>query len=80
MRLYLRAAERRPDPPPLRTNDRATILLGMALWAVFGLGAVLFRGQLAEDGRTWWWWTAVIGLLLGGYGLYYIHRRDRHRS
>jgi LPXTG-motif cell wall-anchored protein len=80
VRLYLRAEERRPDPPPLRTNDRATILTGMVLWAVLGLGEILFRGQLAETGRTWWLWTSVIGLLLGGYGLLYISRRDRRRS
>jgi hypothetical protein len=63
----------------VRTNDRATILTGMALWAVFGLGAFVFRDRLAEDGRTWWLWTVMVGLALGGYGLYYVHRRD-HRD
>jgi hypothetical protein len=80
VRLFLRAAQRRPDPPPLRTNDRAAILVGTAVWAVLLVGALVFRDRLAEDGRIWWLWTAVIGLALGGYGLYYLRRRNHDGS
>ena len=80
MRLYLRSADRRPDPAPLRTNDRAAILVGMAVWAVLLVLAVLARHRLAEDGHGWWVWTPVAGLALGAYALYYVHRRDRARS
>lgn len=77
MRLYLRSVDRRPDPPPLRTNDRAVILVGMAVWAVLLVLAVVARHRLSADGHGWWVWTPVAGLALGCYGLYYVRRRER---
>ncbi len=77
MRLYLRSSDRRPDPPPLRTNDRAVVVTGMVIWAVLLVAALALRSRLVEQGRGWWVWTAVAGLALGGYGLWYVHRRDR---
>ena len=50
MRLYVRDSERRPDPAPLKTDDRKVILVGLAAWAIativllaFVAGAVVFR-------------------------------------
>ncbi len=80
MRLYLRSADRRPDPPPLRTNDRAAILVGMAVWAILLIVALLMRSWLDERGRGWWVWTPVAGLVLGCYGLYYVWRRDQRAA
>jgi hypothetical protein len=79
VRLYLRSADRRPDPAPLRTDDRRVILIGMAVWAVLLVVAVVMRSRLIEQGRGWWVWTPVAALALGGYGLYYLHRRDQPR-
>lgn len=76
MRLYLRSHERRPDPPPVRTNDRAAVLVGIAIWAVLAVLALLLRGTLQAHGHGWWVWTPPAGIALGGYGLYYLRRRD----
>ena len=80
MRLYLRSADRRPDPPPLPTDDRRTILVGMAGWAVLWVVLLLLHGPLADAGRGWWIWTPPSGLVLGVLGLRYLRstgRRDR---
>jgi hypothetical protein len=79
VRLYLRSADRRPDPPPLLTDDRATVLFGMVVWAVLLVAALVFRDRLDADGHGWWVWTPAVGIVLGMYGLYYLHRRDRRR-
>lgn len=76
MRLYLRSADRRPDPPPLRTNDRAVILAGLAVWAVLLVAALALHSRLAAAGRGWWVWTPVAGIVLGLYGLHYVRKRD----
>ena len=76
MRLYVRSADRRPDPPPLRTDDRRAVLVGMGVWAVLLVAALVFHDRLAADGRGWWVWTPVVALGLGLYGLRYIRRRD----
>ena len=80
MRLYVRSADRRPDPPPLRTDDRRAVLVGMGVWAVLLVAALVFHGRLAADGRGWWVWTPVVALALGLYGLRYIRRRDERAS
>jgi len=75
VRLYLRSADRRPDPPPLPTDDRRTVIVGMVVWAVLAVAALLARGWLAGTGRGWWVWTPPAALGLGALGLWYVHRR-----
>ena len=77
MRLYQRSAERRPDPPSLRTDDRATVLAGIAVWVVLGVLALVFQDRLEADGRGWWVWTPPVGVLLGLLGLRYVGRARR---
>lgn len=77
MRLYLRSRDRRPDPEPLPTNDRATVLVGMAMWAVLWVAAVVFYGQLDAAGRGWWVWTPPAGIVLGLLGLAWINSNQR---
>ncbi len=79
MRLYQRSAERRPDPPPLQTDDRRVVLAGTLVWAALGVLALVFSDRLAADGRGWWVWTPPVGVLLGLYGLRYVSRRGRAR-
>jgi hypothetical protein len=74
VRLYQRSADRRPDPPPLDTDDRATVLVGIGLWVVALLLALVFSARLAEQGRSWWAWTALAGIGLGVVGLLYVRR------
>jgi hypothetical protein len=81
VRLYLRATDRRPDPPPIRTNDLAVGLAGTGIWAVLLVAAVLAHGWLTDSGRGWWMWTALAGIVIGLWGTWYVWRRDvRARS
>jgi len=34
MRLWLKDSERRPDPAPIKTDDRKVVLIGLVLWLV----------------------------------------------
>lgn len=77
MRLTPAPGERRPDPPPLATNDRKTVLVGIGIWAVLLVLALIFHGWLEETGRGWWVWTPVVAIALGLYGLRYLGRRRR---
>ena len=76
MRLYLRATDRRPDPPPMRSNDLAVGLVGTGIWALLLVAALLARGSLEDSGRGWWVWTAVAGIVIGLWGTGYVWRRD----
>ena len=77
MPLYQRSASRRPDPEPLRTNDRAAVLVGIGLWAVALVATLVVHDRLAADGRGWWRWTALAGIGLGVIGLGYLRRSGR---
>jgi hypothetical protein len=75
MRLYVRSRQRRPDPAPLLTDDRATVLVGTAVWVVLLVAALIWHGRLSADGHGWWVWTPVAGIALGLYGLRYLRKR-----
>ena len=79
MRLLLRPEERRPDPEPLKTDDRKAIGVGTVLWAVLAVVALVFRADLQRAGDEWWVWCAVAGFGLGLLGLGYLHRREVRR-
>ena len=66
---------RRPDPPPLETNDSAVVLVGTCLWA--GALLVLAVLELADLARVRGWWLGMCGygVALGLFGLYYVRRR-----
>jgi hypothetical protein len=77
VRLYQRSAARRPDPAPLVTNDRLTVLIGIGLWLVALVVTLVMHDRLADEGRTWWIWTAATGAALGLAGLVYLRRHGR---
>ncbi len=60
--------ERKPDPPPLRTDDVRTVAIGVALWA----GALVVALVRDEPGMAW---TCAAGLALGLIGIVYTKRR-----
>lgn len=69
---------RRPDPEPLRTNDRPVVLVGIGAWIVtFVVLVVFFRGDLEHHHATYWLWACGIGVVLGLYGLHFLRKRDR---
>ena len=75
VRLYQRSADRHPDPAPLATNERATVLVGIALWVAALALTLVFHQQLADAGRAWWTWTALSGIAGGLLGLVYLTLR-----
>jgi hypothetical protein len=77
VKIYLRSAERRPDPPPQETDDRPVVWIGIAVWAVLLVLALVFHQRLADDGHSWWVWTPVTGIVLGALGLRTVIRRMR---
>ena len=75
MRLFIRDSERRPDPAPVKTDDRKVVLVGLVLWIIaLGVMLILLR-QLEESGRVWVLWTVVVGFGLGLNQLVYTTRR-----
>jgi hypothetical protein len=77
VKIYLRSEQRRPDPPPLETDDRPVVWVGVAVWALLLVLALIFHDRLVRDGHGWWVWTPVTGIVLGLFGLRYISRRKR---
>ncbi|CAN5449134.1 hypothetical protein BH10ACT7_BH10ACT7_04380 [soil metagenome] len=75
MRLWLKDSERRPDPAPVKTDDRKAYLVGLMLWAIGLALVIVFLPTLTADGHGWWLWTCVAGLGLGLIGLLYTHWR-----
>jgi hypothetical protein len=72
MRLWLRDGERRPDPVPVKTDDRRAVVVGLALW-LFALVVVVIVGiPLGVSDRGTWVGTIVVGLVLGVLGLGYL--------
>lgn len=83
VRIFLKDSERRPDPEPVKTDDRKAMLVGTALWLVALAVLLGFAGPLYESGQGWWLWTCVAAIGLGLLGLLYTQwrrgqdRRDR---
>ncbi|MBW8485717.1 DUF2530 domain-containing protein [Actinomadura parmotrematis] len=67
---------RRPDPPPLETNDVRVAQAGTVAWAV--ALAVLLLLDL-PDGDRWWLWVCVGGILIGLFACWYVPRLQAGR-
>ena len=65
---------RRPDPPPLETNDVAIVAGGTALWAV-ALVVLLVLRVTDHEVHDWWLEMCAAGVLLGLVGVRYCRRR-----
>jgi hypothetical protein len=75
VRLWLKDSERRPDPTPVKTDDRKPILVGMTAWLIALIVLLAFTAPLATSGNSWWLYTCAAGLGLGLIGLIYTNRR-----
>ncbi len=75
MRLWLKDSERRPDPEPVKTDDRKAMLVGIALWLVALVLVLVMLPTLTAAGMGWWLWTCVAGLALGLIGILYTQWR-----
>jgi len=69
MRLWLNDSERKPDPVPVKTDDRTAVLAGLALWVVG------FTVLLIVQPRPELLYTCATGVVLGLIGLIYTHAR-----
>jgi hypothetical protein len=79
VRIWLKDSERRPDPAPVRTDDRKAMLVGIALWLVALALMLVFMPQLTSAGLGWWLATGVAGIGLGLVGILYTHWRGGRR-
>ena len=71
---------RRPDPPPLETDDRPLVVVGMLIWVIaFVVLVVFFRDDLRRHHASFWLWSCWIGVALGLYALRFVSRRQRNR-
>jgi hypothetical protein len=68
---------RRPDPPPVATDDVRVVTVGTALWAVAFVVALVFRSRLRDGGHLWWLGACAAGFALGLLGIAYTRRRAR---
>jgi hypothetical protein len=66
---------RRPDPPPLETDDVHVVAVGTGLWAVGLLVLVVLRLTGSTEVRDWWMVMCVVGIALGLGGVRYSQRR-----
>ncbi|TDD26733.1 DUF2530 domain-containing protein [Actinomadura sp. KC06] len=68
---------RRPDPPPMQTNDVRIAAAGAAAWAV-AFVVLLIVGLPDED--RWWLWVCVTGFASGLFGVWYVPRLQARRA
>lgn len=76
MRLWVRDDERRPDPAPLRTDDRLAFTIGLLGWLIAGIvtvGMLVLTDREANVGALV---TIGVGLLLGMAGWVVSSRRS----
>ncbi|GHS89492.1 hypothetical protein AGMMS50218_15910 [Actinomycetota bacterium] len=72
-RLALRPDERRSTPEPVPVSLRPVALVGIAGWLVALVVTLVLWFSDSVAATTVW--TCVVGVLLGGYGLWWVGRR-----
>lgn len=68
----------RADPSPYaesQFSEFKPVGVGIAIWVVLLVLAVVFRHDLDADGHAWWVWTALAGVVEGLFGFAYLQRR-----
>ncbi|WP_433466778.1 DUF2530 domain-containing protein [Spirillospora sp. CA-128828] len=68
---------RRPDPPPMQTNDVRIAAAGTAAWAV-ALVVLLIVGLPSDD--RWWLWVCGAGVVIGLFAMWYTPRLQAGRA
>jgi hypothetical protein len=77
VRLMPAPVPRRPDPPPLQTNEYAPVSIAVALWAIAFVVLLVLHHQMARRGEGWWLWVSVAGFVIGLWGLTMLTLRRR---
>ena len=73
------AAAPRDPPPPLEANDQLVTAVITAGWAVALVVLLIVRSDI-PPGQRWWIWTALAGLVMGLFGLWYVPYLKRARA
>jgi len=74
IRFLLKDGERRPDPEPVQTDDRKAALVGLSLWIIAFVVAMVMGPALPFDfGLVFW--TCIAGIVIGLIGLAYTHHQ-----
>lgn len=68
MRLWLRDADRKPEPQAARADGLKAAIAGTGVWLLAALGAALWWPLLAASGAEWMLWCALTGVALGVVG------------
>jgi len=76
VRLWVRDDERRPDPAPLRTDDRLAFTIGVIGWIIAGVITVGMLVLTDRDANVGALVTIGVGLLLGMTGWVVSSRRS----
>lgn len=66
---------RRPDPPPLETDDVHVVAVGTGLWAIGLVVLAVLAVSGAVEVQGWWLVMCAVGVLLGLVGVRYCQRR-----
>lgn len=69
------ARDRRPDPPPLETDDVRVVAAGTAAWALALVVLLVLRAADVTRVETWWLVMGGWGTALGLVGVRYCARR-----
>jgi O-antigen/teichoic acid export membrane protein len=64
-----------PGDDPAEYSEFKPVAVGVAIWAVLLVLALVFHDDLVADGHGWWMWTALAGLVEGLFGYAYLMRR-----
>jgi len=68
-------AARRPDPPPLETDDVRTVAVGTSLWAAGLVVLAVMKAAGTTRVETWWLVMCACGVVLGLVGTRYCQKR-----
>ena len=74
VQLFPDESVRKPDPAPVRTNDRIPMAIGTGLWLLALVALLAIPGAL-ESGPSFWLPTCLVGIGLGVIGLIYTQLR-----
>ena len=66
---------RRPDPPPLESDDVRAVAVGAGAWAVALVVLLVLRATDATRVETWWLVMCGWGVALGVLGVAYCRKR-----
>jgi len=63
VKLFVSHVERKPEPEPVKVNQKLVVLIGTGVWVVVLLVLLAFYQSLADAGLLWWQTTDPIWLI-----------------